>query len=76
MIFRLRRSICLFCICMGRFVCHSGVCMGWKLVCGHRRCVGCEQGKTCVPRWGGLGCSCWAVCGDARARYIRLVEGL
>ena len=76
MLFRLRRSRCLVSICVGRFVCHSGKCMGWTLVSGRRRCVGCGQDKACVSSWGGLGCGYWAVCGDVRARYIRLVQWL
>ena len=76
MLFRLRRNLCLVCICVGRFACHSGTCMGWTLVSRRRRCVGCGQDKACVFNWGGLGCGCWAVCGDVRARYIRLVQGL
>jgi hypothetical protein len=76
MFLRLLRSRCLVCICMGRYVCHSGVCMVWTLVSGRRRCVDCRQNKACVPDWGGLGCGCWAVCGDVRVRYIGLVQGL
>jgi len=76
MLFRLRRSRCLACICVERFTCHSGMCMEWTLVFGRRRCVGCGQDKACVYICGGLGCGCCAVCGDVRARYIGLVEGL
>ncbi len=76
MLFHLRRSRCLVCICVGRFVCHEGVCMGWTLVSGRRRCVGCGLDMACVPSWGGLGCSCLAECGEVRVRCLRLVQGL
>jgi hypothetical protein len=50
--------------------------MVWTLVSGRRRCVDYGQDKACVSNWGGLGCGCWAVCGDVRVRYIGLVQEL